>query len=421
MRNKRGITLIALVITVIVLLILAGITIAGITGDNGVINNANSAKFKAKFKAELAQYKEELEQYKVTKLTENPRFLETSLTAGKNNLFYDPQPEGETGNIKTVIPSLDDKYLETMEVIKGELLLNTQDKTLIKVAQSLGIEVNPYDIVDGVLLSSNGNLLLMDENGTVTIPDSVTAIGEGAFANLDGLKTIIIPGTVKEIKAKAFAYNSTLENVILQEGVESIGFMAFDHCTKLKQVELPESLKEIDTQGFYQCASLTSIEIPSQITSISSYAFCLCTSLTEVIFRGDNVTDFQTGAFSYCHALKSFTIPKSVTSIHTGSFTRCENLVDFTIEGNNFVYESGMLLTKNKETIIFLSAKYYENTTELTVPNGVKDFTVATDSLTNIKKINIPASVTSIDTGNFSTLVEELFPLVVLFADSPFP
>ena len=57
----------------------------------------------------------------------------------------------------------------------------------------------------------------MDETGTLTIPDSVTKIGEGAFANLSGLKTIIIPGTVKEIGASAFAYNKTLETVIMQD------------------------------------------------------------------------------------------------------------------------------------------------------------------------------------------------------------
>ena len=79
----------------------------------------------------------------------------------------------------------------------------------------------------GVLLSASTNLALMDESGTLVIPDSVTAIGEGAFADLSGLKTIIIPGTVKEIRANAFRNNGDLEHVILQEGVETIGDSAF--------------------------------------------------------------------------------------------------------------------------------------------------------------------------------------------------
>ena len=42
--REKGITLIALIVTIIVLLILAGITIGAITGDNGIINQAQSAK-----------------------------------------------------------------------------------------------------------------------------------------------------------------------------------------------------------------------------------------------------------------------------------------------------------------------------------------------------------------------------------------
>ena len=123
------------------------------------------------------------------KYSEDNNFVEETLTAGKTELNYNTKPTEETGNIKTIIKDINDVYYEKLEVIKGELLINTQDKNEIKIAQNLGIEVNPYDIVDGVLLSSNGNLLLMDENtGSLTIPNSVTAIGEGAFRNLERIK-----------------------------------------------------------------------------------------------------------------------------------------------------------------------------------------------------------------------------------------
>ena len=123
------------------------------------------------------------------KYSEDNNFVEETLTAGKTELNYNTKPTEETGNIKTIIKDINDVYFEKLEVIKGELLINTQDKNEIKIAQNLGIEVNPYDIVDGVLLSSNGNLLLMDENtGSLTIPNSVTAIGEGAFRNLERIK-----------------------------------------------------------------------------------------------------------------------------------------------------------------------------------------------------------------------------------------
>ena len=55
MKQEKGITLIALVITIIVLLILAGVTIAALTGENGILNQAN----KAKIKSDIAEVKEQ--------------------------------------------------------------------------------------------------------------------------------------------------------------------------------------------------------------------------------------------------------------------------------------------------------------------------------------------------------------------------
>ena len=121
-----------------------------------------------------------------------------------------------------------DEHKDRVEIIKGKLYYATKDRQEIKWLQEIEIEPNPYDIVDGELLSSDGNLLLVDEEtGTLTIPGSVTKIGEGAFANVEGLKTIIIPGTCKEIGKNAFNGNKTLENVIMQDGVEKIGVSAF--------------------------------------------------------------------------------------------------------------------------------------------------------------------------------------------------
>ena len=258
--RQEGITLIALVITIIVLLILSGISISVLTGESGILTQAE----KAKISSELSGYKEELEIYKTAKYMENRNFLFSSLTAGKSSLTYNTQSEEETGSIKTIITSINDEYLQKLEVIKGELLINTKNKEEVRIAQSVGIKVNPYDITeDGELLSSNGNLLLMDEEGTLTIPNSVTKIGEGAFANLEGLKTIIIPGTVKEIGTNAFAFNVTLEKVIMQEGVEVIGNNAFSNCLKLKEVYMPESLMDIKNGAFMNSSGIERIIIPS--------------------------------------------------------------------------------------------------------------------------------------------------------------
>ncbi len=69
MREKSGITLITLVVTIIILLILAGITIATITSDNGIIKNANDAKEQT----EIAEEKEIVDRATIQAMGNNKR------------------------------------------------------------------------------------------------------------------------------------------------------------------------------------------------------------------------------------------------------------------------------------------------------------------------------------------------------------
>ena len=399
LENINAITLIALVVTVVVLLILAGVSIAMLTGNSGILTQS----MRARISTELSSYKEELELFKIEQISKNDSFLEESLTAGKNNLFYNTQEEGETGTIKDVITNISDEYLEKLEIIKGKLLINTKDNNEIKVAKSLGIEVNPYDIDEnGVLLSTGNNLALMDENGTLVIPDSVTEIGAGAFANA-GLKTIIIPGTVKKIGANAFAYNTTLETVIMQEGVEEIGSSAFQNCTNLKNVELPESLISIKTQAFMDCRKLEKIEIPSKIIKIDSYTFSGCSSLNNIILP-EGLEQIQESAFSYT-SFPEITIPSTVDTIGSNVFEgniKLNNIIINKKEGGaKFVYESGMLMPASKDKILFVSDSYLKSITTFEIPEGIKDFATSISSYSNITKLVIPISLTSLINGYY--------------------
>ena len=256
--NNKGITLVALVRTMVILIILATVTINFTFGDDGIITKANQAKYMA----ELSTFQEELGLYKANKQISEEGFNVESLTAGEESLSYTTSEGLVTeGTIYDVITSLiGSSFAGKMEIIKGELLINSQDIEEIKIAQSMGIKVNPYVIENGELKSDGANLALMDKNGSLTIPEGVTVIGEGAFADLSGLKTIIIPGTVKEIKGNAFRNNVDLENVIMKEGIKTIGSYAFQNCNKLRNVELPESLENIGAGAFYICSNLQEIK-----------------------------------------------------------------------------------------------------------------------------------------------------------------
>ena len=396
--KDNGITLVALVITVIIIIILATITLNFTFGENGIITKANQAKYMA----ELSTFQEELGLYKANKQISEEGFSAESITAGDGNLSYVTDEGVVTeGTIYDVIPSLKgSSFAGKIEIIKGELLINSQDMTEIKVAQSMGIEVNPYIIIDGELKSDGANLALMDSSGTLTIPDGVTKIGNGAFANLSGLKTIIIPGTVKEIGRDAFRNNADIERVVLQEGIEIIGTSAFYSCKKLTTINLPNSLTDIKYQAFMECDVLDNISIPNQITTINDYTFYGCDNLTNLKLS-DNLQIIGSAAFANCEKLNNIYLPMNLNDITYNSFDNCINLVNIEIAKENTKYtyskENGMLLDKESNEIIFISSSVLNNITTFSIPEGTITFKNDISRYTNIQTIIIPKSLEKIN------------------------
>lgn len=123
-KENKGVTLIALAVTIIVMLILAGVTVSTLTGNSGIISNASLSKMMN----ELSKYKEELEIYKANKIVESDGFLGESLSAGKDSINYNIKSDEETGNIKNIIPDITNEYIEKLQIVKGELLIKTKDK-----------------------------------------------------------------------------------------------------------------------------------------------------------------------------------------------------------------------------------------------------------------------------------------------------
>ena len=334
--------------------------------------------------------------YEVGKELDNNGFMRDTLTAGKTKLNYNTQPEGEEGNIKTIINSISDEYLEKLEVIKGELLINTKDKNEIEIAQSLGIEVNPYDITEeGELLSSYGNLLLMSEDGTLTIPERVTKIGEGAFSNLEGLKTIIIPGTCKEIAQNAFAYNSTLETVIMEDGVEKIGSYAFRNCTNLITVEMPDSITEVGNACFMGNSKLENVKLSNNLKILNDQIFSVCTDL-KVLELPENLEQMRSQCLAGTSLLQ-IKFPKNLQTIVNGNALPSKLQTLDTSENDYFEFINGVLYTKDLKTIVLALS----NVTSINIEESVE--TISENAFANcssLTTINIPSNVKSI--GEFA-------------------
>ena len=406
--KDAGITLIALVITVIVILLLAGVSISMISGDDGILKRAGETTFKT----EISAISEELEMYKTQKLMEDSNFVEDSLSANneEGSLYYNTKPDDETGDISTILPSANKKYLENIEIINGQMVYATTDMTELSWLEDLGVGRNPYNITeDGTLISSESNLNLMDSTGTLILPSSITKIGCGAVSNLEGLTRVIIPGSVKEIGENAFSNNSEIETVIMEDGVEIIGNSAFFQCSRLTTIEIPNSVISIGESAFYGDSSLSNIELPNKLTKISDYCFAYC-SFKE-IYIPEGVETIGDNAFLYCGELTKINIPSSVKTIENSAFVRCPNLttIESAEENTNFEFRNGVLLgNAGKEMIIILENAINGDT--FTVPTGV---TTLQDnmlsSFSNVTTLEIPETVTSISAsfinGNITNII----------------
>ena len=165
---------------------------------------------------------------------------------------------------------------------------------------------------------------------SITIPNSVTSIGNYAFYRCSGLTSITIPNSVTSIGNYAFYDCSSLTSITIPNSVTSIGNSTFINCTNLTSITIPNSVTSIGTEAFRGCSGLTAITIPNSVTSIGDQAFYNCSSLTSVTIP-NSVTSIGNSAFSRCSGLTSVTIPNSVTSIGDYAFSSCSGLTTITI------------------------------------------------------------------------------------------
>ena len=162
---------------------------------------------------------------------------------------------------------------------------------------------------------TTGTITKYIESDTVVVIPSkingvtVETIGHGAFER-SAVTSVTIPDSVTAILDRAFANCFQLTNISIPNSVTSIGFSAFEHCTSLKSITLPSSLRNISMFLFHNCSQLTTIQIPDSVPSIQDYAFGNCTSLETI------------------------QIPVSVTSIGSNAFDRCPNSMTVTYSGS---------------------------------------------------------------------------------------
>ncbi|MBR1788836.1 MAG: leucine-rich repeat protein [Bacteroidaceae bacterium] len=172
---------------------------------------------------------------------------------------------------------------------------------------------------------------------SVTIPNSVTSIGDAAFCDCSGLTSVTIPNSVASIGDGAFAGCTGLTSISIPSNVTIIGRGAFSYCSSLEQIVVEsgntvydsrESCNAIiETSSNTLIAGCKNTNIPESVTSICGYAYNGCSGLTSVNIP-NSVTSIGYNAFGNCSGLISIIIPNGVTSIGNYAFLNCCGLTD---------------------------------------------------------------------------------------------
>ena len=170
---------------------------------------------------------------------------------------------------------------------------------------------------------------------SVTIGNGVTSIGYYAFKGCYNLEDIHITDIetwckisglynlmdydISNSSKTLYLNNELITSLTIPDSVTSIGNCAFSGCIGLTSITIPDSVTSIGVGAFEDCTGLTSIIIPNSVTSIGDHAFEGCLDLSSVTI-GNSVTSIGGSAFRYCTGLTSITIPDSVTSSGGSAF-----------------------------------------------------------------------------------------------------
>ena len=446
MRKNKGITLIALIITVIVMLILAGVAINMTIGDKGIFKRTSetiiiheNAEVYEQLSLkivddELGNMIDHTQIDKLSQLKSDGYIDEKGIVnveAVTKRKMKTGNGSVEAGDVYGIVLIENEYYLfyldeKQKEKNLGKLFQASEDELLEPTPEDYFI----YDpATGGIALKAGfgyywwgGSSDKVPELGlkTIVIPSEyqgqpVTKIGIVTFCeeaynrgsdfcygiNVADVERIVLPNTITEIGDNAFLGSTNLKQVNIPNSVTKMGGSVFGRCTSLEEIKLPNSITTIGVRAFEGCQSLKELNIPNSVTEIGEYAFYNASNLTKVNIP-NTITKIQHAVFWNTN-LQEVTIPHTVTEIGRDAFCGCKFSVIEIPDSVKIIEQSAFSDCRNlKEIVIpnsvttirrytFSGCSSLEN---VTIPNTLTRIEGnAFQNCTNIQEIRIPSSV----------------------------
>ena len=434
-KKDKGITLIALVISLIVLLILASVTIAALSGNNGILTKAKEAKEKTeigeeKEVVELATISAQMgEKYQSLNQVNLQKEIDKQYGEGKTIV----RDNGDSTFTVSFIESKREYDITSKGVEKGkdwnEIMQNAKAPEEQKEERNTGV----------IGIGTDGKTVNMDlweytlNNGTYTLNDidDIKAgdantenkgyLGKIVDGKIEGTVPIYIKGKndknfipVTNLKDTFINLKNDFDELITTPVIPTTVTemqSTFSRCRKLKNItNLPPTLESLKWT-FYNCQSIENfnINIPNTVNDMTQ-TFYDCSNLKK--FNSElsiNLKELE-GTFMNCKSLESFDseIPENVINM-MGTFQKCKNLKRFNSEIPNSVinmdstFEGCTNLSEFNSTIpenvinMFATFSQCENLTEvnMVIPESVTNLQYTFGECLNLRgTIEINANVT---------------------------
>ena len=264
-----------------------------------------------------------------------------------------------------------------------------------KAEADFRVEKFDYNILSEKDLTVEATLNPYSFDPIVIVPQTVTyndktyrvvALADKSFSGKNWPVTVTLPESITRIGNEAFLDCYNLETIFLPNSITEIGTSAFSGCVKLETINIPTSLKKIEEKTFYNCKALKMIDIPGVTSSIGNYAFAECENL-EILNLSQGVKD-----------------------LGNNFIKDCNNLIEINVAEDNPFYASFMGILFNKELSEMILAPKGIESVEL--PATVKTIPDYIFAFSNLTSITIPSSVTKIGKNAFQ-LCENLTSVVI--------
>ena len=359
-KQEKGITLIALVVTIVVLLILAGVRISLVLNNNGVISKAKDSKNstergQAQDEVNLAINYLQIEDATSTLTREDKRkiledelrkisadssvtisgdgfkiihkkyefFVDEDLNVSDSEKEFDATEWDKKAAPEDIfIWKSDDPNNADYGVVLG-YKKNVDNYTILrfpsrctKIATKYSDDLyKDYEDNESIIRSYTKNIM------KVEMPDTITELGYGAFSAYS---------PIGQYSYQYGFYFSSLERVEFSRSLSKIENYAFSGCEKLKYIEISDNITEIGAYAFSECKAIESITIPAGVREISDNCFASCTNLQQVNLP-EGVKKIGNYCFNDCRDLQQINLPEGLEEIGYYAFHDTSSLSEIII------------------------------------------------------------------------------------------